>query len=84
MGWRSTLDPKFDSKNQNLVLAVTKTDHDKKECLFAGENRKAEIMSMGAEKNSAGTRSGPENVYFRRINSGKPPLVAIDLYSHLH
>ena len=41
-------------------------------------------MSMGAEKNSAGTRSGPENVYFRRINSGKPPLVAIDLYSHLH
>ena len=41
-------------------------------------------MSRGAEKNSAWTRAGPENVYFRRMSSGEPPRVAIDLYSHLH
>ena len=55
-----------------------------KECLSAGENRKEEIMSMRAEIGSAGTRSSPENVYFRRMSSGEPPRVAIDLYSHLH
>ena len=55
-----------------------------KECLSAGKNRKEEIMNMRAEINSAGTKSGPENVYFRRMSSGEPPLVALDLYSHLH
>ena len=58
MGWSATLGPKFDSLKSTLVLAVTKSDHNK--------------------------RAGPENVYFRRMSSGEPPRVAIDLYSHLH
>ena len=69
MGRRPTIDPKLDSLKSYLGLSSYKTDHDKR---------------MGAEKNSAGTRSGPKNVYFRRMSSGEPPLVAMDLYSHLH
>ena len=42
------------------------------------------MMIRGAEKNSSGTRAGPENVYCKRMSSGEPPRAAIDLYSHLH
>ena len=83
MGWKSTLGPKFDSLKSTLVLAVTKSDHNKRMLVCWGKY-KAEMMSRGAEKNSAWTRAGPENVYCRRMSSGEPPRVAMDLYSHLH